>query len=106
MMTGRLSKLLLKRLKGCSLPLLKSLVLLLPPHSPALPVTTPHQFAGFNHGTTIISSGQIEAHINNVNDCILKIDKKWQQIITNGGFSFSLHIWNGLDYLEMHPYTD
>ena len=65
-----------------------------------------HQFAGMMRGPTIISSGQLEAHMNRVNDRSRKIDDNGQLITTNDGFEFPLHIRNGLPYLDLRPYTD
>jgi hypothetical protein len=65
-----------------------------------------HQFAGMMRGPTIISSGQLEAHMNRVNDRSRKIDENGQLITTNDGFEFPLHIRNGLPYLDLRPYTD
>jgi hypothetical protein len=65
-----------------------------------------HQFAGMMRGPTIISSGQLEAHMNRVNDRSRKIDVNGQLITTNDGYEFPLHVRNGLPYLDLRPYTD
>ena len=65
-----------------------------------------HQFAGMMRGPTIISSGQLEAHMNRVNDRSRKIDVNGQLISTPDGYEFPLHVRNGLAYLDLRPYTD
>jgi transposase InsO family protein len=65
-----------------------------------------HQFAGMMRGPTILSSGQLEAHMNNVNDRSRRIDAQGQLITTNDGFKFPLHVRNGLPYLDLRPFTD
>jgi hypothetical protein len=57
-------------------------------------------------GPTILSAGQLELYSNKVNDRALRIDNDGQQIITNDGFEFPLHVRQGLPYLDMRPYTD
>ena len=73
-------------------------------HGPVIVIF--HQFAGMMRGPTIISSGQLEAHLNTVNDRSRRIDVHGQLIITPDGFEFPLHIRNGLPYMDLRPYTD
>lgn len=65
-----------------------------------------HQFAGMMRGPTIISSAQLEAFGNRVNDRSIRVDANGQRITTNDGFEFPLHIRQGLPYLDIRPYTD
>ncbi len=73
-------------------------------HGPVIIVL--HQFAGMLRGPTIISSTQLEAHHNHVNDRSRRLDPAGQLITTNDGFEFPLHFRQGLPYLDMRPFTD
>ena len=73
-------------------------------HGPVIIVF--HQFTGMLRGPTIISSTQLEAHHNLVNERSRGVDPHGQQMTTNDGYEFPLHVRHGLAYLDMRPYTD
>jgi len=73
-------------------------------HGPVIAIF--HQFAGVMRGPSIVSSSQLEAFHNQVNDRSLVVDPNGQLITTNDGFEFPLHVRSGLPYLELRPYTD
>jgi hypothetical protein len=73
-------------------------------HGPVIVIF--HQFSGMMRGRSILSSPQLEAYHNHVNDRSRLIDHRGQLITTNDGFEFPLHIRNGLPYLELRPYTN
>jgi hypothetical protein len=73
-------------------------------HGPVIMIF--HQFAGMLRGPTIISSAQLEAYHNQVNERSRLVDTDGQLITTNDGFEFPLHVRHGFAYLDMRPYTD
>lgn len=62
-------------------------------------VATFHQFSGIAHGPNIISSGQLEAYMNNFIDRMLQFYTNGQRIKTTDGFQFPVIVWDGLVYL-------
>jgi len=64
-----------------------------------------HQFAYLGKGSTILSSGQIEAFKNHCDDRSMKVGGT-QRITTMDGYVIPLSIRNGLPYMALRPPTD
>jgi hypothetical protein len=65
-----------------------------------------HELAHIERGKTILSSDQLEWYGQEVNDRSTKIKGGTQCITTLEGYVIPISIWNGLPYINLHPYTD